>query len=145
MARLFLDSNVIIDGVIAPWSSSRVTMALCAKKIHRAIIAAYVTGEVENALLEMPSPKAEQWINEYLKFIEISRPEVVAHDDGSAEMLQARIIHHVHDIPVLAAAIRAKPDWLLTHNRNHFSDDVAARTGLRIATPDAFLRQTLQP
>lgn len=148
MPRLFLDSNVIIDGVISSWSASRVTLALCAKKLHRAVIASYVIREVEDALVELarrkPSPEAERSINDYLKFIEISRPEIIVLEDGAPEMRQASFIHHVHDIPVLAAAIKAKPDWLLTRNRNHFNDDVAARTGLRIATPDHFLRQMSQ-
>ena len=143
MPRLFLDSNVIIDGVISPWSASHVVLTLCAKRLQQAVIATYVIDEVETAWLEMPSSKAEHWINDYLKFIDLSRPEKIVVEDDSPEMRQARIIHHVHDIPVLAAAIKAKPDWLLSRNRNHFSDDIATRTGLRISTPAEFLRQTL--
>jgi hypothetical protein len=47
-------------------------------------------------------------------------------------------------VPVLAAAIKAKPDWVPSLNRKHFSDDIAQRTGLRIATPEEFLRQTIR-
>jgi predicted nucleic acid-binding protein len=148
MARLFLDSNVVIDGLVSAWTSSHMVLTLCAKQFQRVVLASYVIGEVEPALLQIAVKKspleAEHLINDYLKFVEISRPEIIALDDNDPEMHQARIIHHVHDIPVLAAAIKAKPDWLLTRNRHHFSDDIAMRTGLRIATPAEFLRQTLQ-
>jgi hypothetical protein len=36
--------------------------------------------------------------------------------------------------------MQAQPDWLLTHNTQHFTVAVAKRTGLRIATPLEFFR-----
>jgi hypothetical protein len=41
---------------------------------------------------------------------------------------------------VLAAAMKALPDWVLTYNTAHFTAEVAVRTGLRIATPEEFLK-----
>jgi hypothetical protein len=41
---------------------------------------------------------------------------------------------------VLAAALASQPDWLLSLNRKHFTDQLAGRTGLRIATPLEFFR-----
>ncbi len=50
------------------------------------------------------------------------------------------------DAPILAAAMKASIDYLVTHNRKHFLDDpnVAERSGLRIGTPGdalAWLRE----
>lgn len=57
------------------------------------------------------------------------------------ESRQARApIRHANDAPVLAA-LKALPDWVLTDNTAHFAAEVSARTGLRIATPEEFLRQ----
>ncbi len=57
------------------------------------------------------------------------------------EFLRTRpLIRHVNDIPVLAAAIKSKPDWLVTNNTSHFDQRVAAKTGLQIVTPQEFLR-----
>jgi len=36
--------------------------------------------------------------------------------------------------------MQAQPDWLLTHNTQHFTVAVAKRTGLRIAAPLEFFR-----
>ncbi|MGO9093980.1 MAG: hypothetical protein ACLQGV_02045 [Bryobacteraceae bacterium] len=61
------------------------------------------------------------------------------------EFRQARaLIRHANDAPVLAAALKAAPDWVLTDNTAHFTAEVSARTGLRIATPEEFLRQAGQ-
>jgi hypothetical protein len=49
-----------------------------------------------------------------------------------------RLIRHASDVPVLLSAMEAKPDWLLTHNTRHFTQAVAVRCGLRIATPGEF-------
>jgi hypothetical protein len=50
------------------------------------------------------------------------------------------LIRHAADVPVLLSAMSSKPDWLLTHNTKHFTQAVANRTGLRIATPVEFFR-----
>ena len=44
------------------------------------------------------------------------------------------------DVPVLLSAIASSPDWVLTHNTKHFTQAVAKRTGLRIATPVEFFQ-----
>jgi len=51
------------------------------------------------------------------------------------------LTRHGNDVPALVTAIKAKPDWLVTANVEHFDEDVALRTGLRIVTPHGFLRQ----
>jgi hypothetical protein len=62
-----------------------------------------------------------------------------------AQVARSRsLIRHEADVPVLLSAIRSRPDWLLTHNRDHVSPAVARRTRLRIATPAEFFR-TLAP
>jgi hypothetical protein len=44
------------------------------------------------------------------------------------------------DVRILLSAMACKPDWLLTHNTKHFTQAVAKRAGLRIATPAEFFR-----
>jgi hypothetical protein len=42
-----------------------------------------------------------------------------------------------NDVPILLAAMKAKVDYLATHDRKHFLDDpkVAERSGLKIGAP----------
>jgi len=51
-------------------------------------------------------------------------------------------IRHKNDAPVLAAAVKAKPHWLISDNTDHFDAEVAKATGLVIASPQEFLRES---
>jgi hypothetical protein len=77
------------------------------------------------------------------EFLRRSGPEVVPFPDSATEQANRGLIRHQADLPVLLSAMAAKPDWLLTNNTKHFTQDVAMRTGLRIATPAEYLRDRL--
>lgn len=140
--RLFLDSNVLTGGVVAPWGLDKAVLSLCAAKICRLVLAEAVREEVEENLLlhasALTSVAAEQLIDDYRRLIELTRPEIVAFPSVEDVRANRKIIRHESDVPVLLSAIAAKPDWLLTHNTKHFTAAVAQRAGLRIATPVEF-------
>lgn len=146
MKRVFLDSNVLIDGIVAHWSVSRAVLILCARRVHQLVLSDYVRLEVEDALLDLAVSRkfdkrqAERMIEDYLRFIESAMPRLIAVAPHEPEMAYARIIHHLHDVPVLAAALKARPDWVLSLNRKHFSPQLAARTGLQIVDPLQFFQ-----
>jgi hypothetical protein len=74
--------------------------------------------------------------------IELTKPELIPYPSAVAVQANRHLIRHQADVPVLLSAIAAKPDWVLSNNSKHFTQDVAQRTGLRIATPMEFF-QTL--
>lgn len=58
------------------------------------------------------------------------------------------LIGDPNDVPNLLAAMKAKVDYLATHNRKHFLDDpkVAEKSSLKIGTPGdvlAWIRENL--
>ena len=140
--RLFLDSNVLTGGIVAPWGLDKAVLSLCAARICRLVLAEAVREEVEENLLlhaaALSPEDADALIENYRRLIELTRPEMVAYPDAEAVRANRSLIRHEADVPVLLSAIAAKPDWLLTHNTKHFTPAVAARTGLRIATPVEF-------
>lgn len=69
------------------------------------------------------------------------KTERIPHATDAEFLHAASLIDHFNDAPVLAAAIRAKPDWLLTDNIRHFNASVAKSTGLTIVTPNQFLKR----
>jgi hypothetical protein len=103
-----------------------------------------VRDEVEENLLfhasALSAIAAEKLIEDYRRLIELTRPEVVEFPPVEEVRANRKIIRHEADVPVLLSAMKAKPDWLLTHNTKHFTPAVTQRTGLRIATPVEFLR-----
>ena len=140
--RLFLDSNVLTGGIVAPWGLDKAVLSLCSARICRLVLAEAVREEVEENLLlhaaALSTKDADVMLENYRRLIQLTRPEVIPHPETEAVRANRRIIRHEADVPVLLSAIAAKPDWLLTHNTKHFTPTVAERTGLRIATPAEF-------
>ena len=142
--RLFLDSNVLTGGIVAPWGLDKAVLSLCAARICRMVLAEIVRQEVEDNLLlhaaTLPLQDAEQVLDDYATLITLTRPEIVPLPEASAVAGARHLIRHAADVPVLLSAMQSQPDWLLTHSTTHFTQAVARRTGLRIATPRAFFQ-----
>ena len=49
--RLFLDSNVLTGGIVAPWGLDKAVLSLCAARICRLVLAEIVRQEIEENLL----------------------------------------------------------------------------------------------
>jgi predicted nucleic acid-binding protein len=142
--RLFLDSNVLAGGILAPWGLDKAVLSLCAARICRMVLAEVVRQEVEAALLDRAAAfdekQARAMLDDYLKLVRLARPEIVPPPPEAQVARSRSLIRHEADVPVLLSAMRSRPDWLLTHNREHFTPAVARRARIRIATPDEFFR-----
>jgi hypothetical protein len=141
--RLFLDSGVLLEGLYAPWSVSRAILIHGRRGTVTIILAEYVRTEVENnllALLATDPQLATDTIDAYDTLLQLLKPESVPLPTPEEIDRARHLIRHQTDVPVLVSALKASPDWLLTTNTRHFTSQVAARTGLRIATPPAFLQ-----
>jgi predicted nucleic acid-binding protein len=142
--RVFPDSNVLVEGLFSPWSASRAILIMARVKLFRLVLSPYVEKEIERALLSRLNIDYEagsRLIDDYAMALELIDPERL--DEISMEEFKAHrhLIRHGNDVPALVTAIKAKPDWLVTANVEHFDEDVALRTGLRIVTTHGFLRQ----
>jgi predicted nucleic acid-binding protein len=142
--RLFLDSNVITGGIVSPWGLDKAALFLCAARLCRLVLAEVVRDEVEENLLlhagRLPSLEADKLIDHYRRLIKLTNPEVVPYPDAPLVRSSRHLIRHEADVPILLSAISSRPDWLLTHNTKHFTQAVAKRAGVRIATPAEFFR-----
>jgi predicted nucleic acid-binding protein len=142
--RLFLDSNVLRGGIVSPWGLDKAMLSLCVAKVCKLVLAEMVRDEVEEILLLhaelLPSIDADQLIDDYHRLIKLTNPELVPYPDKHRVRSSRNLIRH-EAVPVLLSAIASKPDWLLTHNTNHFTPAVAQWTSLRIATPAEFFRE----
>ena len=146
--RLFLDSNVVTGGIVSEWGLDKAVLSLCAARICRMVLAEYVREEVEENLLTRAAERspidADQVIDDYSKLLKLARPEIIPLPSVREVARSRHLIRHAADVPVLLSAIQAQPDWLLTHNTQHFTPAVSKRTGLRIATPAEFFRALAQ-
>jgi len=141
--RLFLDSGVFLEGVLAPWSVSRAILIHARRRAFTLILAEYVQREVEKNLLDLLAHNPElgnEAIDTYSTLLRLLKPERIPLPTKEEVDKYRHLIRHQADVPVLVSALNAVPDWFLTTNTRHFTPQVAARTGLKITTPQAFLQ-----
>jgi len=50
--RVFPDSNVLVEGLFAPWSNARAILILARARAFRLVLSPYVEVEVERALFK---------------------------------------------------------------------------------------------
>lgn len=142
--RVFPDSNVLVEGLFSPWSVSRAILIMARARLFRLVLSPYVEKEVERALLGRLNVDYEggsRLIDDYALALTLIAPERLDRITKEEFKAHRHLIRHGNDVPVLVTAVKAKPDWLVTANVEHFDEDVALRTGLRIVTPHGFLRQ----
>jgi len=142
--RLFLDSNVLLGGIVAEWGLDKAVLVLCAAKIARLVLSEVVRDEVEENLRfhasSLSLARTDRLIEDYLRLVDLTDPELIPYPAFDLVRANRNLIRHEADVPVLASAVQAKPDWLLSNNSKHFTEAVAKRTGLRIATPSRFFK-----
>jgi predicted nucleic acid-binding protein len=141
--RLFLDSNVLTGGIVSPWGLDKAALSLCAARLCKFVLAEVVRDEVEENLLlhaeRLPALEADDLVEHY-RLVKLTDPEIVPYPAEALVQSSRHLIRHAADVPILLSAMASKPDWVLTHNAKHFTQAVAKRTGLRIATPAEFFR-----
>lgn len=86
--------------------------------------------------LKVPKDKADRLLKSWDEFVRRAKPEIIPPASQAEIVSQRHLIRHRNDVPVLLAALKAQPDWLLTTNRDRFTDEVAVKCGLRIADPE---------
>ena len=137
VVRVFLDSNVILSGLLSERGAPRIILDVLSLKLPFLIglTGRYNLIEIERNLKnKMPSllflykvylPKLN------LKVIPLPRPEDIR--DFSGQIAEK-------DIPVLISAIRSKGDFLVTGDRRHFEKlKTVDKYSLKIVTPSEFI------
>jgi predicted nucleic acid-binding protein len=134
--RIFLDSSALISGLNSPTGAAGL------------IISAFLAGEffvyISNQVLEEVQRNVqtkfpllqERWLNFLL-----SKPEVVK-QPTIEEIKRAHKLIKSEDAPILAAAIKLKPDFLITWNIKHFlKGEVISNVPFIICTPKEFIQK----
>ncbi len=160
--RLFLDTGVIIDGCTSSWSPSKAVLILVSQypKRYTIVLAAEVEGELLLALdrkvlqvkksltrrgvagADMTAQGIKDGAVEWLTRVRLERQPACSQmeiERHKPHILPA--LHHENDVPPVVAAMNSSSDWVISNNDRHWNAELAARTGLRIATAYTFLEQ----
>lgn len=142
--NIFLDSSALIAGAISGIGAAHVLLQLGESEDILLTISEMVIVESERSIAK----KSPRDLNDLRKLIKTAKLRIV--NDPSTKEVEANLylIEDPNDVPILLAAMKAKVDYLATHNRKHFLDDpkVAEKAGLKIGTPGdvlAWIRENL--
>jgi predicted nucleic acid-binding protein len=142
--NIFLDSSALVAGTLSETGAAHVLLMLGESEDILLTVSEMVIIESERAITTK-SPRNIPVLHNTI----ISSNLTIVRDPSNAEVeANLYLINDPNDVPILVAAMKAKVDYLATHNRKHFLDDpkVAERSGLRIGTPGdvlAWLRENL--
>lgn len=142
--NIFLDSSALVAGAISNTGAARALLLLGEFGDIVITISEMVVVESERSVAR----KSPLNLDNLRSLIRISKVKIVRNPPMEESQANLYLIKDPGDVPILLAAMKAKVDFLVTHNRKHFLDDpkVAENSGLRIGTPGdalAWLRENL--
>jgi len=142
--NIFLDSSALIAGAISESGAAHVLLNLGESQDIVLTVSELVILESERSMAK----KAPSNLNNLRNLMRSSNLRIVENPTKAEVEANLYLINDPNDVPILLAAMKAKVDYLATHNRKHFLDDpkVAERSGIKIGTPGdvlAWLRENL--
>lgn len=146
--RLFFDSGVIIEGCTSAWGASKALLIMATLRAnYTVVLAASVEQEVSHAIARksagLDTKQSRDVAADFAGWLERIRIERYAlptpeqMQTATKNILPA--LRHINDLAAVITAMQAQPDWVISTNTAHWNDRLAARTGLPIVTPRAFL------
>jgi putative PIN family toxin of toxin-antitoxin system len=135
MPRVVLDTNVLVAAVRSRRGASFELVSRLGRGEFEIAVSVSLVLEYESALLrQVPtSPLDEQDIRDFIDYI----CEAAIHQE--IFFLWRPFLHDPNDDLVLELAVAARCEAIVTHNVRDFVD--AARLGVRVVTPGAFLQE----
>ena len=113
MRRLFLDANVMFSAAHKPESAQGLLIEFARQQLIHAVSSDYAFGEAERNLTIKSMHSLRAWAS--------LRQAVAVCSPPDLETLGwANGILAAKDAPILACAVRAKVDWLVTGDRRDF-------------------------
>ncbi|MEW6683484.1 MAG: putative toxin-antitoxin system toxin component, PIN family [Nitrospirota bacterium] len=132
---MFLDTSALIAGLISQTGAAREVLRLCEAGVVETLVSPQVLTEADRNLSE----KLPGLVADYRLLIQSIAPTLVD-DPAPTEVSRLSGVIHSNDAPILAAAIEAEADYLVTWNTKHFHQPrVRQAVRFQIVTPGEFL------
>ncbi|MBD1929169.1 PIN domain-containing protein [Trichocoleus sp. FACHB-90] len=136
MRRVFADSSILIAGAGSRTGASRAVLTMAEIGLFKLVISQQVLDECyRNVRKKLPA--AQPIFAQLLAAID---PEIRPNPPLEESARWTAIIE-AKDAPILAAAVLANVDRLLSLNTKDFTQEVAVHSGLIIQTPADFIRE----
>jgi predicted nucleic acid-binding protein len=130
--RVFLDTSVLFAAVLSPTGGARKLFHLAEAGVLRLMAGPTVLREAD----EVVRRKAMASLPVLAQLLDAGRVETSpAPTEIQVEDARQRV-QYAPDATVLAEAIRAEPDWLVTHDKEHFlNEKLELKLAFAIGTP----------
>jgi putative PIN family toxin of toxin-antitoxin system len=133
--RVFLDSNVIFSSLY----SSQGPPGLIVQRHVEGRLTAIISRQVLHEVVRTVTERLPRALPALKTFLESAPPEICG-DARPAEAAKWMEFLHAEDAAILAAAVGARPDYLITGDRHFLGDPAIARKArLFIVTPARFI------
>ena len=133
--RVFADANILIAGADSRSGASRAVLLMAEIGLFTLVVSRQVLDEAERNIRKK-LPRALPNFADQLAHLNL---EILA-DPSLAVSAEWEAIIEAKDAPILAAAVTAKVDRILSLNTKDFTQEVAERCGVPIQTPAEFIR-----
>ena len=142
MIRVLLDANVYFAGCASPKGASAFILELARKKEIQVVASRLILREAELNLRLKSTSEAVEIFHRLFKQTEL---QVIPSPDESTCARYEEIIHP-KDVPVLAAAVAAKVDYIVTLDRRHFLNPLVLKEAqpIKILVPGDFLNRVIR-
>lgn len=114
ISRVFLDTSAILAGLNSPHGAAGIILAACFAHQLVPVISRQIVDEAERVIAEKFPKLYAGWI----AFLLI--PPQVAPQPTLSQIRKAYRLLPTSDAPILAAALKARPDAFITWNTRHF-------------------------
>ena len=133
--RVFLDSNVIFSGIYSSEGAPGIILEHFVEGRLRVVISQQVLEEVVRTVKEK-LPHALPALRRLL----VSIPPEIRNDPSPEEVARWAEVIQIEDASILAAAVAAQPDYLVTGDKHFFENlGIEEKSGLNVVTPAQFL------
>lgn len=142
LPRVFLDTSVILAFCASPTGASRIILEAGLEGKLMAVVSPVILQECERNLAKKFSQKELLFFYRWLG----KAPLVLEKLPAESEIKKFRSLVATKDVHVLATAVQAKVDFLVTLDKKHFFTPKIkkAKLPLKIATPGELLKLILK-
>ena len=135
--KIFIDSSVLIAAAISPTGSARDLIKGSFRNKFKIVVSDLVLEETERNLTNK-APKALPTLQ---LFLEVLNPEVVS--PSKSLVLKVSRVVDPKDAPIVAGAVSAKADYLVSFDRKHllqYKQEIKAYFKVKVVTPDEVVK-----
>ena len=134
--RVFLDTSALIAGIASSTGAAREVFRLAELQLIELVLSIQVIVEADRNI----EAKLPEMLYEYRAFLGLLSPLLVD-DPSSKDIKKYAGLIDPDDAPILAAAVAAKVDCLVTWDKKHFlKTDINTGTDMKVLSPGEFLK-----